>query len=269
MGRPPTISRQQLLDTARRIFAEKGFAAATLADIAVELKVTPAALLRHYESKQDLFEQSMRATRVAPPEFIAELAATDAATDPRIVLRRLAEKAIPFLQRTIGENIALYMHQRTRTSIVLPFDPRDESSPPRRALATISDYFQRASIAGVLRVRNPRGAALLFMGSLQSYVFFHQVLNVVATPFPLSEYIDGLIDLWTEGVIGGTRGGHKTKSSQASPAADRDRGGGSRHAVVHARKAGAEAAAPVRNAGGAHGQRGIARRRTRNRGSNR
>jgi len=85
MGRPPTIQRQQLLETARRIFAQKGFEAATLADIARELSVTPAALLRHAASKQALFAQSMRAARVAPPEFILELAATDAAADPRIV----------------------------------------------------------------------------------------------------------------------------------------------------------------------------------------
>src|SRR3984893_4981033 len=111
MGRPPTIQRQQLLETARRFFAEKGFEAATLADIAGELKVTPAALLRHASTKQALFAQSMRAARVAPPEFILELARTDATADPRIVLRRLAGKAIPFLQKTIGENIAIYMHQ--------------------------------------------------------------------------------------------------------------------------------------------------------------
>ena len=66
MGRPPTIQRQQLLETARRIFAQKGFEAATLADIARELSVTPAALLRHASSKQALFAQSMKAARVAP-----------------------------------------------------------------------------------------------------------------------------------------------------------------------------------------------------------
>ncbi|HEY8847819.1 MAG TPA: TetR/AcrR family transcriptional regulator [Thermoanaerobaculia bacterium] len=269
MGRPPTIQRQQLLETARRIFAEKGFEAATLADIAAELKVTPAALLRHAASKQALFAQSMRAARVAAPEFILELAATDAATDPRIVLRRVAEKAIPFLQKTIGENIAVYMHQRTRTSIVLPFDPRDESSPPRRALATITDYFQRATAAGVLRVRNPRAAALLFMGSLQSYVFFHQVLGIASRPFPLSEYIEALLDLWTEGVIGGTPRGHKNKSPETSGRGARHRRRRGRHAPVHAGEARAEGDDPVGNSGGASGERRIARRRPRHPGPRR
>ena len=47
MGRPPRISREQLLDTARRVFSTRGFDGATLADIGAELGVTPAAILRH------------------------------------------------------------------------------------------------------------------------------------------------------------------------------------------------------------------------------
>ena len=35
MGRPPTINRLELLATARRVFAEKGFDAATLAGLMV------------------------------------------------------------------------------------------------------------------------------------------------------------------------------------------------------------------------------------------
>ena len=51
MGRPPRIRRDQILDTARGVFAAKGFAATTLADIAGQLHVTPAALLRQKSIK--------------------------------------------------------------------------------------------------------------------------------------------------------------------------------------------------------------------------
>src|SRR5205807_247726 len=142
MGRPPRIRRDQLLDTARRVFAAKGFAAATLADIAGELGVTPAALLRHTDSKATLFAEAMRS----------------------------------------------------------------------------------AAAAGRLRVRDPRAAALLFMGSLQGYVLFHHVLKMPPV-CSLSEYIDTLIALWSDGAIvdaGGSRG-RQTKSAGATDRAAGDR----------------------------------------------
>ena len=59
MGRPPRISRDQILAAARRNFSTRGFAATTLAEIAAEIDVTPAAILRHFDSKQELFHAAM------------------------------------------------------------------------------------------------------------------------------------------------------------------------------------------------------------------
>src|SRR5581483_5039957 len=216
MGRPPTISRDQILQTARAVFTEKGFAAATLADIAGDLHVTPAAVLRHFESKEALFGASMRGS-VALPECVLRLEGIDASTDPRAVLRQLAEEWIPFAKKTIAQNVVLTMHARSNPTLVLPFDPASEDSPPKRGEKIITGYFRRANAAGVLRIGDPRAAALLFMGSLVSYVFMHVVLRVVEPPYPIGDYIDALIDLWSHGAI---VGGHRGKPAQKS-AADR------------------------------------------------
>lgn len=267
MGRPAIIRRERLLEAARGVFARKGFEAATLADIAAELKVTAAAVLRHFPTKQALFEAAMQARPIELPDFIIELATVDPSTDPRVVLRRVAEQFVPFVQRTLAENLAVYMFSRAQTSLVLPFDPRDPDTPPRKGLKVVTEYFRRAQAAGVLRVREPRAAALLFMGSLQSYVFLHQVLHV-SPAYPLPDYIDALIDLWTEGAFGGSRGG-KQKGAPTHRSRRVPRGGGGRDAPVHARPAADPRAAAVRNTGGAHRQRRAARRRTRNKSSDR
>jgi AcrR family transcriptional regulator len=257
MGRPPRIRRDQLLDTARRVFAAKGFAAATLADIAGELGVTPAALLRHVRSKDELFAEAMHSAEIIePPACILVLASTPGTEDPRVVLRRIAEEFVPFAERVIGSHIVVAQH----TSLVLPFNP-DSDSPPRRGFPIVADYFRRAAAAGRLRVRDPRAAALLFMGSLQGYVLFHHVLKM-PTVCSLSEYIDTLIDLWCEGAIVGGAHGPTTKRARA-PHRGAGAGGGSRRrgrAVLPAR-AGAEGDRPLRNARGANGQRRVARRR--------
>jgi AcrR family transcriptional regulator len=263
MGRPPRITRDDLLQAARRLFGEKGFDGATLADIADAVGVTPAAVLRHFESKQALFQAAMQGSFIAPPPVILALAGVDAAgSDPRVVLREVAEQLIPFAERLVAQNIAVYMHTKTQRGLVVPFDTDAADSPPRRGLAIISDYFRRAMAAGRIRSFDPHAAALLFMGSLNAYVMLHHVLNVSPKPYPLPDYIDALLDLWTEGAI--EVGGHRGKGSNHREAAgDRHRpvGRGSGRPAVGAKGASAAGDRPVRNAGGKDGQRRVARRR--------
>src|SRR5713101_6376623 len=262
MGRPPRIRRDQLLETARGVFAVKGFEGATLADIAAELGVTPAAVLRHVGSKQELFRAAMASRVTAPPDFILDLAEVDARTDPRVVLRGIAERFVPFIEKVIAENIAVYMHEKS-TSLLLPFDAHADDSPPRRGLVIVSDYFRRAMDAGVIRRGDPRAAAILFMGSLQSYVFMHHVLKVAPQPYPLDRYIDALVDLWSSGAI---VGGHRGKAAHRSahrPGGRRPAARGRRSPAVSAHDKRAEGADSVRDAGVANRQRRVARRRTR------
>src|SRR5687768_16329812 len=163
MGRPPRISRDQILDAARTAFSARGFAATTLADIAATLEVTPAAILRHFDSKQALFNAAMSTRAIAVPEFILALAQLDPASDPRVVLREFALRMVPFLSGIISSAIAVQMHAST---LVLPFNPRDEEIPPRRAIRILTDYFARAMEADTIRDADPRALALLFLGQL-------------------------------------------------------------------------------------------------------
>lgn len=265
MGRPPRISREQLLDAARRVFAEQGFDGATLADVAAPLGVTPAAILRYYPSKQALFTAAMSSAGVGVPPYVEELAAVDASEDPRIVLRRFAEQFVPFVMKVIRPSIAVSMHHSARaTTVVVPFDTESDESPSRRGLRLVTDYFRRAMEAGVIRRADPRATAILFISHLHSYVFLHQVLNV-SPVYPLDQYLDALFDLWVHGAIvsrkpGGNRA-RSEKSAETDRAARGDRPRRDRNAAVHAQAERAEAARPRRNVGGEDGERRVPRRR--------
>ncbi|SRR6266849_2932042 len=265
MGRPPTIQRAQLLESARRIFAAKGFAATTLADIASELRVTPAAILRHVESKDALFRSAMESGEIVqPPKCILDLATTDARADPRVVLRSVAEGFVPFVREMITTRLVVSMHANSsRTSVTLPFSPADDDSPPRRGFRFVVDYFQRATAAGVLRVPNPAAAALLFMGSLQGYVLTQYALKV-GPAIPVPDYIDALIDLWCEGAIVGGASARKKKT--VDPTRDRParhRSGNRGDASVHPPAAKTASARAGRNTRSADGERRITGRRPR------
>jgi AcrR family transcriptional regulator len=260
MGRRPRISREQILETARAEFTARGFDGTTLAEVGKRLGVTAAAILRHFPSKQELFTSSVVAADAGVPAFLDDLAATRGTEDPRVVLRRFAEQAVPFVRRIVGAAIAVQMHVASRqTTVALPFAPNDDHSPPRRALRVISDYFRRAAKAGAIRTDNPRALALLFMGQLQSYVLMHEVLKVTPV-IPLEDYLDALIDLWVDGGIRARQEAKAPRQIDPRGSAARRR---RRDPAVDARPAKAAAARPRRHTRGADGERRLARRRPR------
>src|SRR5262249_4728116 len=203
MGRPEQVSRSQVLAVARQVFAERGYAGTTLAQIASRLGLSPAALLRHAPTKEALFLSAMSsdtAPENLPIEYLAELDASK--NDPIRVLRGVAEVFVPFIEAKMGENIARWMHARTAEearTIRLAFDPRQRPTPPQRVVHLLEDYLRRAKKAGRIWVRNPRSAAIIFLGGLHIYVFLHRVLRIEDPQLPLKDYVDDLLELWKRG----------------------------------------------------------------------
>ena len=197
MGRRPKVTREQVLEAARTLFAERGYDATTLAAIAARLGVSPAALLRHARNKEDLFHAAMasgvRQLRL-PIEFLADL---DGSEDPRRVLRRLGRAFVPFIEARLAEQVARWMRAKAPARrLALPFDLDVKPTPPQRALALVEEYLRRARRAGRMRVPDPRAAALLLLGSLHSYVTLHQLVRISEPPLPLERYLDALVALW-------------------------------------------------------------------------
>lgn len=258
MGRPPRISREQILEAARSAFSERGFDSVTLADIAAVLDVSPAAILRYFTSKQELFTAAMSTRDLPIPPALLGLATVDASSDPRVVLRAFAQAVIPFIQSVIGSAIAVQMHMRSRqTTLVVPFDTARDEAPPRLALRVLTGYFERAMKAGVVRQGDPRAMALLFVGQLNSYVLIHSLLGMTPV-YPLDRYLDALIALWSDGAFAvGVADGQEDRDRIRRP---RRSGGG---AVVREEPQRGEAARPRRNDRGADGERRLAGRRPR------
>lgn len=57
---PAARRRRQLLEVARRVFAERGFHDASMNDIAIAAGVTKPVLYQHFASKRDLFAELLR-----------------------------------------------------------------------------------------------------------------------------------------------------------------------------------------------------------------
>src|SRR5947209_7424377 len=196
MGRRPKVTREEVLGAARAAFAERGFEGTTLAAIAARLDVSPAALLRHAATKEGLFAAAMAAGQGEiriPFEFLAEATGEE---DPGVLLRRVGEVFIPFIEQKLGETVASWMRTKSeeaRGFPPLPFDVDARPTPPQRALALLEEYFRRVHAAGRLALPDAKAAALAFLGSLHSYVMLHKVAKIMDPPLPRERYLDTLI----------------------------------------------------------------------------
>src|SRR5919112_2615380 len=54
-------TRRLIADTARRLFAERGFEQVTVAEIAREAEVAPATVFNYFPTKEDLFYSRLEA----------------------------------------------------------------------------------------------------------------------------------------------------------------------------------------------------------------
>lgn len=228
MGRRERVSREQVLEAARELFAVRGFEGTTLAAIAARLDLSAAALLRHESTKEALFHAAM-APRGGelhiPLEFLAGVDA--AARDPRKVLREVGERFVPFIEEKLGETIALWLRSNVRAgvssleSLPLPFDRAQRPTPPERTLALLEGYFRRARRAGRMEIADTKAAAVAFLASLHSFVALHRLARAIDPPLALDRFLDSLIEIWAVGTIRDGRSGRTKAVSR--PARPRDR----------------------------------------------
>jgi AcrR family transcriptional regulator len=116
-------TRQHIADTARRLFAERGFEHVTVAEIARDAEVAPATLFNYFPAKEDLFyssleafeEQLLAAIRERPPGRSVLAAFADFLVGEQGVLAMGGEDAttrIRTISRVVTESPALLARER-------------------------------------------------------------------------------------------------------------------------------------------------------------
>lgn len=93
--------RRQLIDAARRVFAERGFRGATTRQIAAAAGVTEALIFQHFPDKDSLYAAILDEGTVEPcgDAWLDELEAGHAGADDEAVIRMLYEGVIALHER--------------------------------------------------------------------------------------------------------------------------------------------------------------------------
>ena len=55
-------TKERIIEEALRLFSEKGYAGTSMSDIAERLKITKAALYKHYSGKREIFQKILDRT---------------------------------------------------------------------------------------------------------------------------------------------------------------------------------------------------------------
>src|SRR5436190_8052754 len=165
MARTPKVvedRREQIIDAAVRVFAQKGFTRATNKDIAREAGITPGLIYHYFESKEAVLKAIIE-TR-SPLHLVESISPQLLEQPPAVFLRFLVIQVLGVVERD------------QFVQLLRVFVPEILHNPPmsqigagvagalQRVLAFLSSYFTIQMEVGTLRRTDPSLAAQTLIG---------------------------------------------------------------------------------------------------------
>jgi AcrR family transcriptional regulator len=166
--------RQQIIDGALEVFAEKGFEKATNKDIAESAGIGSPGLIYHYfKDKSDLFRQVIE--QRAPVLQLLNRSETIVDLPPREALTLFGTAFVQTLQNPVAVSLfKLMLGEAIRRPAVAEVL---NTIGPGRGFAFLNIYLAHQMDKGVLRRADPGAAARCFMGPLLAYILTREVFK--------------------------------------------------------------------------------------------
>ncbi len=175
MARTPKVvedRREQILDAAIRVFAQKGFTRATNKDIAREAGITPGLIYHYFESKEAVMKAIIESR--SPLGMLRSL--------PPETLELPPETFLPFLLKQVlgiveGEDfvrlIRVFLPEIIHNPEMLPIG----ASALQQALGFLVNYLTSKVESGQLRRGDASLTAQVLLGSMVGFVLRRQILR--------------------------------------------------------------------------------------------
>jgi AcrR family transcriptional regulator len=199
VARTPNIvedRREQIMDAALRVFAQKGFTRATNREIAREAGVTSGLIYHYFDSKDALLKAIIE--QRSPLQMVRDLSPQMLAMPPEALLRLI-----------VGQMLAIVEDERF-VQLLRVYLPEAMYSPEVSSLGATSiqeatrlleDYFTAKMESGELRYENTGLSAQLVMGSVMSLVLRRQILHdPAALRYTHEEIVDSIVGIALQGL---------------------------------------------------------------------
>src|SRR5579883_1824372 len=176
MPRTPKVvedRREQIIDAAMRVFAQKGFTKSTNKDVAREAGITPGLIYYYFESKETLLKAVLEAR--SPFHVVATIAPEMLELPPEAFFPMLITRVLAIVESEQFVNLI---------RVILPEVLHNPEIAPllngfaQRVLAFIGSYLRLQMAKGTLRADlNPDIAIHALIGSVVTLVGRRQFLH--------------------------------------------------------------------------------------------
>ncbi len=200
MARTPKVvedRRQQILDAAMRVFAQKGFVRATNKDIAREAEITPGLIYHYFTNKEALLKaiveerSPLNLVRSLPPELLA--------LPPAAFLRFLIQRVLGMIE---SEQFVQLLRALLPEMIHNPEITPIGSDLLRQIVEALSNYFQVKMQCGDLRSIDALQAAQTLLGCIMGFVLRRQILrDPLALRYSHEQIADAITDITVYGLL--------------------------------------------------------------------
>jgi AcrR family transcriptional regulator len=161
---PPPDRRTEILTAALEVFAARGYAAATNAEIARAAGVTPAALYYYFPSKADLFRAAVTERREQILPHLANPEAGLLELPPALVLPQLVTLFRTFLGDPKTQLLLkVILSEGPRSPELVQIWTEQAVGP---GIQLVTSYLRHQMEAGKLKPLDPRVMLLLVQGPL-------------------------------------------------------------------------------------------------------
>ena len=199
--RNKVLRREQILEAAVRVFAQRGFGNATVAEIAEEARVAAGTIYNYFESKEDLF--------MSIPELISEpmlatfLEIALGGNEPTGIKgeERLLTQSCTQATETLLQNLDLV---KSMLSSIVTLDDKTRAEyfrQPLEALTILERYFHDRTERGIFREMNTAVVAQAYAVLVIIFVLIQELIRAEdIIPLTYEEISQELIKLLLYGI---------------------------------------------------------------------
>ncbi len=182
--------REQIMDAALRVFANKGFDRASNKDIAREAGITTGLIYHYFESKGALLKSLLEER--SPLYQIRQLYNETEPQPPDLLLRSLANRVLDLVEdRKIQPVFRIFLPELLFNQTISNLGLMGIQEGTRYLEA----YLQKQMEAGVLRRADASLAAQTFMGGVMGFILRRQLMHdPMALKYTRAEVVDYLVE---------------------------------------------------------------------------